>query len=207
MAKQNYNTWSITISPKNDLEKEVRSSDLRAWLDDHCSHYVMGFEKGKNGHEHYQIGIETHKPMRQDKLRMKILEYCRFDTDTVVSVALKVHRHQDLFYLLGYCMKEEKVFNYKFPDAVTEQECRDKYATGKSDYVRNEDTRTNENKNSWSVDTVAEQLIVWCKSFKKTLLYPEDYKLFVKENRSKIKFTVYQKIKFETLQEYLACAL
>lgn len=158
--------FSLTIRTGNGInlgldsvEGIVKSMEL--YLLSICKHIVLNIEK-KDLEAHIQGALFLETPMRQDKLREKLLPYVmgiyNAQKGSMVSLkqdenvkknALKVKPHNDFLVLVKYCMKDLYVCHpnildedpytlliYKFdfykPKEIIDMIYRDKYST----YIR-----------------------------------------------------------------------
>lgn len=102
--------YSVTIRPRKvtfDKYATEWITSLKSYFAKKMISYVIGREKGQdNVHNHLQIAMLV--TMRSDSIRrslIRVLDYTPID-DMEAKVWLKISKHDDPNYLIGYCVKE-----------------------------------------------------------------------------------------------------
>ena len=129
---------SITIRPQlhNFSENKViwkeKLENILSMNNGKLTRYVLGLEGNES---HFQIALET--TMRTDSLRRLLVNKLEFkpEDDNEAKQWLKVAKHNNPKYLIGYCMKE-KLYMSNFPQEYLE-ECFKHYENLKEEIKKN----------------------------------------------------------------------
>lgn len=129
------NCYSITIRPGNGIDLgSLYISQVRSYLNSISEHCVLNLEK-EGVEQHIQGGIFLREPLRQDKIREKILSFVlpmfteqqaklgkpssTKQLENVAKFSVKVSSHNDFHTLVKYCMKDLSVCYVNQSDPYT----------------------------------------------------------------------------------------
>lgn len=203
MPRITYTTFSLTYSPNDDNKVLIPHS----WFKEFCSHYIIGTEHTQKGMLHLQCGIQTVRPQHAHNLKTTFTRALGLMgvklTKEQNKVAVKIKPHADWMYLVGYCLKECKdpIMQPKtFFTKETIDEANSRYDSGQAMY--NGFKRAS---NKLTVDQLAD-LIISTYHYN----YPDEPSIhqslfndYIRCISKYISFSTYQKIRHESLFEYV----
>lgn len=202
MKRSTYTIFSLTYRPKDPHKVQVPTK----WFNDNCSHYIVSFEKEDEG-LHLQCGIQTSKPQHVHNLKTtfkRALNKLGIKlTPDENKVAIKIKPHADWMYLVGYCLKEQTRPILHPPSYFNEElirEAKTRYESGEAMYAG-----FKRQSNKLTIDQIADLIVT---SYHHTYplessIHQEHINSYLRVISDHYSFSTYQKIKHESLLEYV----
>jgi len=159
------------------------------------SKYYVGCETAdeeSNDINHYQCYVESTQEMTNLRKRLKkVLEVANVH-------ALKVERHNDPQYLLGYCQKERR-------ESATNIDAKeladaDKYYEDKKSVLQ---LQSMSKSAGFTVDFIVEQVLQAHIDHKETCYVHAYFMEFMRKYKAQIKFHVYSKLNQQQMKKYI----
>lgn len=204
MSKQNYQVFHVIISPQDKSKLQTQLLQFQEYLDKNCSMYIVSDEYGDSKyHTHYDAVIFTKKEKRPDNVAKALRNKLELVPGTdEYRHCVKVYGVDDLDveWQVGYCLKEQHDFIESEIFDIDKAKCIELYLNDKQRQerriVKNKETK------HWSPDTVVDKYIEYLKE-NQVKHCKKHWARFRSEIKPYLKFTTFQKINKQALNEYL----
>lgn len=184
--------FSFTIT---DNEKGLRlppKTKVIKWLKQKTLKSILGLETTKKGALHYQIGFTTQSPVRIDNMVRSFNTFCAKE-EKYATPQIKMKKHNDWQYLVGYCSKEYVEFYNMLDQEI--KECRNYYKRLKEIHI--------DMKKINKVDQFFALFHKFIDTCDETVPFSTIYKLFLIRSREAVPPSIRMKISDKTaLREY-----
>lgn len=191
---------SLTYRPREGMLPEPNKfEDLIKNVSSVIKYYIGCESAGKEKINHYQCWIESSQ--RTDNFytsfSTKIKKLVPEDEEHETSIKCKTVKPQDIDYVLGYCIKEQKGFRTnllkpRIDDAIKAYNLRE---VVKSKSVKE--------KTSLGIDQIFRMLVTEHKERKLNHFDSNVFKNFIRVYTNEISYTTKQKLRLETLEFYI----
>lgn len=180
--------------------------DFELFLTKFCQGYAYVWEGTlENRSDHLHLLILLEKVVRTDNLRRTLKKYLDLGCGVCMDkVFLRVQRHSDLKYLLGYFQKEgQELKMYNLNISMNElSEYYDYYMKGEGKFDMTLHNESKDNKIN-SENTIVDKYIKYCNDNNIKYHSWKGFKLFLRTIKHNISYKVFSKIRRETLGDYM----
>jgi len=204
MSKQNYQVFHIIVSPQDKNMLGTRLLQLQEYCDKNGNMHLIAEEKGESKYiTHYDCVLFTKKEKRPDNVTKALRNIMGIMPGTdEYRHCVKVYGIDDLDveWQVGYCLKEANTCYESDIWDLNNKKCLEIYFSDKERQqkriVKNKETK------HWSPDTIVDKYIEYLKD-KNQKNSKKNWAQYRSEIKPYLKFTTFQKINKNSLNEYL----
>lgn len=198
--------YHCVFRPQLELLPELDS--MENWFKSTCVEYLISEEKGSSKGEekfnHYDVVFSLKKEKREDSIKRALCNSMEIPKENRRNIKVYKMQEEKRLYYIGYCLKEQIAFRTNIDEKRLNE--------GKEEFKRiGIKVKENFKEDFWSLDDCAYHYIKFLDGLENDPTYYRQermvssrqfFDLWLKENRARIKFSVYQKINEEKFTKY-----